>query len=83
MTQTKLKTENKIDAGKKITLSDIADDLNAGHHDALYYATEQQMQKLVDAKRIDEDLWWRHGDYQEEMACMIEDECQRWIADNR
>jgi len=67
MTKTQLKTEQKIWHGKTPTLSDVADDLNAGHYDALYWATYKQMEKLVDQKRIDEDLLWRHDDYQTEM----------------
>ena len=65
-----MKTENKINAGKKITLTDIADDLNAGHWDALYYATELQISKLIDANRIDEDFSAHHFDYSEEMTSM-------------
>jgi hypothetical protein len=68
-----MRTEDKINAGKKINLSDIADDLNAGHWDALYYATELQINKLIDANRIDEDFAARHWDYAEEMHCMMRD----------
>lgn len=83
MPKTQLKTELKIFAGMKFTLSDLADDLNAGWLDALYYATEQQMHRLVEAKRISEDLLWRWGDYQEEAAQLEDDYKQAWIAANR
>jgi hypothetical protein len=68
MIKTQLKTEQRIEDGKTPTLSDVADDLNAGHYDALYYATYKQMYELVDQKRIDEDLLWKHDDYQSEMS---------------
>ena len=66
-----MKTEDKIIAGKKITLTDIADDLNAGHWDALYYASEAQIHKLIDANRIDEDFASRHQDYSEELRWQL------------
>jgi len=62
-----MKTEDKIIAGKKINLTDIADDLNAGNWDALYYASEAQIHKLIDANRIDEDFASRHQEYSEEL----------------
>lgn len=62
-----MRTEDKIISGKKINLTDIADDLNEGNWDALYYATEAQVHKLIDANRIDEDFASRHQEYAEEM----------------
>jgi len=54
--------ESAIDAGRNITLSDIRTDLNSGNWDALYFASEAQ---------IDEDFGSRYQDYQEELRCML------------
>ena len=64
-------TENRISEGKKATLHSIATDLTNGDWDALYYATEEQIIKLIDSGRICEDFVSRHQDYQEEMRVMM------------
>lgn len=64
-------TENRISEGKKVTLNSIATDLANGDWDALYYATEEQIRKLIDSGRICEDFLSRHQDYQEEMRVMM------------
>lgn len=64
-------TEKQIDNGQPVTLDAIAADLNNGDWDALYYATEVQISKLIDAGRISEDFFSRHQDYQEEMRVLM------------
>lgn len=64
-------TENRISEGKKATLDSIAIDLTNGNWDALYYATEEQIIKLIDSGRICEDFFSRHQYYQEEMYVMM------------
>jgi hypothetical protein len=61
---------NKIESGLKPTMNDIAIDLNSGDWDALYFATEKQINKLIDEGKISEDFSSRYEDYQEEMRCM-------------
>ena len=65
------KTEQRINEGKKVTLEVIETDLNSGNWDALYYATEEQISKLIDSGRICEDFFSRHQDYQEEMRQLM------------
>ena len=60
-------TEQRIKEGKKATLESIATDLNNGDWDALYYATEEQIESLINSGRISEDFDSRHQYYQEEM----------------
>jgi len=62
--------EQLIEQQKPITLVAIATDLNSGNWEALYFATEKQIDKLIDTNRIDEDFGSRHQDYQEEMRCL-------------
>ncbi len=64
-------TEQRISEGKKATQESIATDLNNGDWDALYYATEDQVTRLIDSGRISEDFFSRHQDYQEEMSMMM------------
>ncbi len=64
-------TDKRISEGKKATLDSIAIDLTNGDWNALYYATEDQISKLIDSGRICEDFFSRHQDYQEEMRVMI------------
>jgi len=45
--------------------------LNNGDWDALYYATEEQVARLIDSGRISEDFFSRHQDYQEEMRVVM------------
>lgn len=61
---------SKIENGFKPTMVDIAIDLNNGDWDALYFATEKQINKLIDDGKISEDFSSRYEDYQEEMRCM-------------
>jgi hypothetical protein len=65
------KVTQKIENNQKPTLSDIAADLNDGDWDALYFATEKQINKLIGQGKIDEDFSSRYQDYQEEMRCMV------------
>jgi hypothetical protein len=65
------KTEQAIEAGRKITLSMIESDLISGNCDALYFATEKQIVRLIDTGRIDEDFYSRWDQYQEDMRCMM------------
>ena len=60
-------TEQRIKEGKKATLESIATDLNNGDWDALYYATEEQIESLINSGRISEDFDSRHQYYQEEL----------------
>ena len=64
-------TDKRISEGKKATLDSIATDLTNGDWDALYYATEEQISKLIDSGRICEDFLSRHQDYQEEMRVLM------------
>lgn len=64
-------TEQRIEAGKEPTLESIETDLNNDEWDALYYASEEQINKLIDQGRIDEDFFSRHDNYQEELRCMM------------
>jgi hypothetical protein len=65
--------ETKIENNQKITLTDIAADLNSGNWDALYFASEEQIDKLILLGKIDEDFSSRHFDYQEEMSFLRAD----------
>lgn len=67
------KTELLVSEGRKPTLAAIADDLNGGAWDALYYAAEEQVCALIDQGRISEDFFSRHQDYQEEARCLMAD----------
>jgi len=55
----------------KVRLTDIEVDLKAGEHDALYYATEKQINMLIGHGHISEDFCGLYQDYQEEMRCML------------
>lgn len=63
--------EQLIEVGKKITLSAIESDLNSDNWDALYYASETQIRKLIESGKIDEDFFTRHQNYQEEMRVLM------------
>lgn len=65
------RTETAIENGHKITEAMIAEDLNSGNWEALYFATEDQINSLIDSGKIDEDFYSRHQDYREEMRCMM------------
>lgn len=63
-------TEKRITEGQSVTLKSIETDLNNDCWNALYYASEEQIDKLISQKRISEDFFSRHQDYQEEMRCL-------------
>lgn len=69
------RVNTKIENGKPFTLADIKADLLSGNWDPLYYATEAQINTLIDRGDIDEDFSSRHQDYQEEMRCMKAEFC--------
>jgi hypothetical protein len=71
MSNTNGTTEARIEDGKKATLKSIETDLKNDCWSALYYATEAQIQTLIDQERICEDFASRHQDYQEEMRCEV------------
>ena len=55
-----------------LTLNKIVHDLTVAHNwECLYLASEEQICKLIDQGKIDEDFFSRHQDYQEEMRCMM------------
>ena len=59
--------------GKKMNIKEIAAKLNNGDWEPLYFATEKQIDTLIEQGQIDEDFYCRHQDYQEEMGCMMGD----------
>jgi len=63
--------EQAIESGKKVTLSAIESDLNTSNWNALYFATDCQINKLIESGKIDEDFFCRYQDYQEEMRVMM------------
>ena len=63
-------TEDRINAGLKPTLKSIHADINAGNWDALYFATENQINTLIDKRGLDEDFYSRWDAYQEDMRVM-------------
>ena len=65
------KTSTQVEKRQRVTLDAIAEDLNDGDWEALYYATEDQIFSLINANRISEDFLARHQDYQEEMRVLI------------
>jgi|TARA_R100001079_G_scaffold62377_1_gene32176 hypothetical protein len=65
------KTSTQVEKRQRVTLDAIAEDLNDGDWEALYYATEDQILSLINANRISEDFLARHQDYQEEMRVLI------------
>ena len=66
------KTSTQVQNRQRVTLGAIAEDLNDGDWEALYYATEDQIISLINANRISEDFLARHQDYQEEMRSLIQ-----------
>jgi hypothetical protein len=63
----------KVGSGHKITANDILQDIKAGYDDALYFATEEQVSKLIDAGKISEDYFSHWQSAQEEMAHLKHD----------
>jgi HEPN domain-containing protein len=64
------KVEKLVENKKKVTEAAIEFDLNNDHWDALYFASEQQIQNLIQKGRIDEDFSSRHQTYQEELRVL-------------
>jgi hypothetical protein len=65
------KTENAIDNEKPVTDQMIIDDLKNGLTICLYFATEDQVDRLIDNGDIDEDYSSVFQDYQEELRILI------------
>jgi len=57
----------KIENGEKFTTADVLADINSGHTDCLYYADENQIQSLIDADKIDDDVFAHWMEAQDEM----------------
>ena len=66
-----MKYQELIKSGKKVTLGSIVDALDAGEYDVLYFSSEAQIARLIDAGKIDEDYSSLHFMYLEEMAFMM------------
>ena len=60
-----------VSALKAVTLKAIESDLNNGLNAALYFATEKQIDTLIDSNRISADFSYQHQDAQEEMRIMM------------
>ena len=56
-----------------MNIKEIATKLNNGDWEPLYFATEKQIDTLIEQGKIDEDFYCRHQDYQEEVRCMMGD----------
>ena len=54
-----------------MNMKEIADRLNKGDWEPLYFATEKQILSLIDQGKIDEDFYCRWDSYQEEMRYML------------
>jgi len=59
--------ETRINNDQKLKLQDIVIDLSNNDWDVLYFATEKQINTLIDRGDIDEDFSSRHQEYQEEL----------------
>tara|TARA_Y100001936_G_C16054295_1_gene659910 strand:+ start:1688 stop:1927 length:240 start_codon:yes stop_codon:yes gene_type:complete len=57
----------QVENGQKVTLEAIETDLNNDQWDALYFASEEQISKLISEGRICEDFSFRYENYQEEL----------------
>ena len=66
------KTSTQVQNRQRVTLGAIAEDLNDGDWEALYYATEDQIISLINANRISEDFLARWQDYDEEMRSLMQ-----------
>ena len=55
----------------KTTLKSIVKDLNNNDYDCLYFATADQIESLINSKKIDEDYSYRAAEYREEMEYMM------------
>tara|TARA_R100001377_G_C3140719_1_gene92574 strand:- start:258 stop:446 length:189 start_codon:yes stop_codon:yes gene_type:complete len=54
-----------------MNIKEIASKLNNGDWEPLYFATEKQIDTLIEAGKINEEFYSRHQDYQEEMRGMM------------
>ena len=54
-----------------MNIKKIAAKLNNGDWEPLYFATEKQIDTLIEQGKIDEDFYTRHQEYQEEVRCMM------------
>lgn len=63
--------EQLVKECKKITLKAIVADIAASDYQCLYYASEEQIDKLIDQGKISEDISSIYQDYQEELRVMV------------
>lgn len=64
-------TSNKIISGLKLSEEDILENLKNRHEDILYFASEEQIQALINAGRIDEDIFPEWMQKQEELGYIL------------
>ena len=64
-------TEQRASLGLKPTLQSIKLDLDNNNATCLYYASEEQINKLITQNKIDSDYQSIHEDYQEEVRVLI------------
>jgi hypothetical protein len=55
----------------KTTLKSIVKDLNNNDLDCLYFATEDQIESLINSNKIDEDFSYKAAQCREEMEYMM------------
>lgn len=67
------KVEALVENEQQVTEKAIQEDLNNNHYDALYFATEKQIDNLIQKELISEDFSSMHQEYQEEMRIMKEE----------
>ena len=65
--------EVDLELKHKMNMKEIASRLNNGDWEPLYYATEKQIDTLIEQGRIEEDFYCRYQDYQEEVRCMMDE----------
>ena len=56
-----------VENRKKVTQKAIVADIQNGNYNCLYFASEQQISKLIDTGKISEDIDSVWQDYQEEL----------------
>jgi hypothetical protein len=59
--------ETLVENEKKVTQKAIVADLNNDEYSCLYFATEEQIDKLIKSGKISEDISSIYQDYQEEL----------------
>jgi len=62
-----------------MNIKEIASRLNNGDWEPLYFATQKQIDTLINQGKIDEEFFTRHQDYQEEVRCMMGDALEEFI----